>query len=401
MKTKNLFLLFFLIAWLSCSNLVKAQTLDANGGPYKPIFSANGASSTLIHYPKSTMSWDSVRELTEINKIDTADAYPYISPDGLRLYFTEDIGSNNLYCASRNNINSFFSNKQLLSTNFPSGSFSCWLTNDELEIFYLNNGSLYYSTRSSIINPFSVPVSINLVGNIQDFISGPSLTPDKQELYLFGSTMNNDYIFKFIKTGTLTYTLNDTLDVPTGFTAGPGQLSKDGLKYFLALTDALNSKKLYQLDRPNTSVPFSNPTILDTNINNAILINSQPSVTSGENIIVWVRNDANTWSGNDLYIAINNSAGISTDKNYLIDCPEVFPNPCFNDTKIKFRLNHNGIVNFKLLDISGRTLLMFNNNYDMGIHQETLDLNKICPGVYFLKIEIENSLKTVKLVKTD
>src|SRR5688572_17629433 len=52
-------------------------------------------------------TWNNVRALNEINYDSLADAYPWISPDGLRLYLTKDtgIGYDSLFVSSRPSIN--------------------------------------------------------------------------------------------------------------------------------------------------------------------------------------------------------------------------------------------------------------------------------------------------------
>lgn len=392
MKTDKLFLILILLAIISNSNLLKAQTLDKNGSPGKPIISANSLNAIPYNFNKSEMSWDTIRALTEINT-EFADAYPYISPDGLRLYFSQGQTSD-LYYVSRNSIYELFSNKELLSYNFPYGSFSCWLTNDELEIFYTSflGGSIDYSTRSSISDPFSDPVSINLIGIIEDFISGPSLTPDKQELYLFNSTGNSTYILKFIESGSLTYTLLDTLDIPSGLNPGPGQLSKDGLKFFVNLCNDSDTAKLYQFSRNDLNSTFDNPTVLDNNINNPDYFRQiQPSISADENILVWVRNNNGEWDGNDLYIAYGLSTSIS--KNIQAIDLNINPNPA------KCRINIDGEflenATLSIHSIIGELMLQ----KELSSSQNEIDIHSLSKGIYIITIIGANRSAQRKLIK--
>ena len=408
MKTKKLlFTAMILLSFASYTNITTAQTLDANGCR---SFSGHSASFLPVNTENiltSKMQWDSIRPLTEINKVDTPDVYPYITPDGLRLYFAQGVagGNTNLFYASRSNTDSLFGNPKLVDHDIVAGSLKgCWLTNDELELYYSLNDAIYYSNRPSLTDTFSLPVSVTLTGDFGGYICGPSLTPDKQELYFWGKTDfygNDMYIFKYIMTDSLTYTLADTLDFDAGYAADIGQLSKDGLKYYLGLKSG-GLVKLYQMDRPNTSAQFSNLTILNDVINDAsALRNSTPSVTSDESILVWLRNIPGTWPNNDIYIAVSTSAGLTTYQDNIFDLVEVFPNPCNNNANVKFNLNHDGLVNFNLIDIFGRSVLKAQNNYASGLHQENLDLNDLSAGIYILKIEAGNSNRTVKLIKTN
>jgi hypothetical protein len=143
--------------------------------------------------------FDSVRPLSEINSTGTADAYPWISPNGLHLYFTGGDPSveNYLYMASRNSRNSLFGAP--LKINFPGTSnFSCFLTNDELEIYFKSDMTIYYAKRDSIGDAFSAPEAMPEFG-VMGFVAGPSLTPDSSEFYLYNvPDTTGSWILKFI-----------------------------------------------------------------------------------------------------------------------------------------------------------------------------------------------------------
>jgi hypothetical protein len=161
MKMFNFFLTVAIITTASITNPIKAQIPEFFGLNSHTAYSANSLSPNYFNNTNTLLSWDSIRMLSEINKIDTSDAYPYISPDGLRIYFAQENAGTNLYFASRPDMYSFFGIPELVSTDFPSGSFSCWLTNDELEIFFIKADpqfeeyTLKYSIRNSIINRYA------------------------------------------------------------------------------------------------------------------------------------------------------------------------------------------------------------------------------------------------------
>ena len=394
-------LLFHLV---NQSFILNAQTFDLNGSSQKSEhFIDNIVINTFDYYFNNMMSWDSIRSLNEINKQDTANAYPYISPDGLRIYFTQGVGgiTNNIYFASRNDINSHFNNTQLLSSRIPEGSFSCWLTNDELEIYYVNNFNLYFTSRTSISSPFIDPIQINLVKNIQGWISGPSLTPDKQELYIYNQDVNYKCILKFIQSDNYTYTLVDTLDVPSNSIINPGQLSKNGLKYYFSLKDNFDSTKLFLMERYDITAQFENLSILNSNINST-MYNAHPSVSSEENILVFVRNNENSWVNNNLFIASNVNTGIQLHKENTIDIINIYPNPCNDKINVNFKLSENSLISFSVYDIYGRMVLINEDDFSIGTHNKILTLNKIkSRGLYLLNIKVGNDLKTLRFIKTD
>src|SRR5258706_6852161 len=250
METRVSKTIFLFILLFEFSETIRSQSLDMNGMPHEANHEVSYSfkSRTTL----SQFTWDSIRPISEINQADPiGEGYPYVSSDGLRLYFSQGTGNSvmNLYVSSRNNTGGPFGAKQLLSSNFPNGCFSGWLTNDELEIFYIYSSTMYYSSRTSSLSSFNTPTVVTLNGMGSNFFAGPSLTLNKQELYLWSV---NGTISKLIKTGTLDYSFSGNLTFPAGCLAGPGQLSKDDLTYYLSL-DSNGVIKIYELTRPTTS----------------------------------------------------------------------------------------------------------------------------------------------------
>ena len=148
--------------------LLTGSIADTSSFNYEPTISAD--KKTIVFVRASFDSWtktdlyiatrtdislpfDSIRALSEINSTDTADAYPCISPDALRLYFTKGNDQfDSLYVSSRQSTNDPFGTPELLHISFPKDrNFSCWLTNDEKELFFTtgqNGDSAMYSTRT-------------------------------------------------------------------------------------------------------------------------------------------------------------------------------------------------------------------------------------------------------------
>jgi len=318
-----------------------------------------------------------IRPLSELNQPGRiGEGYPYISSDGLRIYFTigGDNLKSNLYFARSITTQDTFSELRLLSPNFPSGSFSCWLTNDELEIYFVTNDKvLFYSSRKSISSNFNNPEKVILIGRSDDaFISGPSLSGDNQELYLYAGGGN---ILRFLKTGTLTYTIKDTLNIPPEFKAEPGQISKNGLAYYLSLK-SLNGSNIYKLTRLNSSSTFSNLTLFTNSITNN-LSNIQPTLSSDENILIWTRNHMDNWVYNELFMlthCLTNSN--STTKNQ-VSLIEVFPNP------------NNGVFIFKIENINSNCELSISTSLGSIIYRKpinqtenTIYINNPIAGLY-------------------
>jgi hypothetical protein len=146
--------------------------------------------------PGFSMPFNTVRALSEINVVNKADAYPWMSSDGLRLYYSKQTVSSlsSIYYADRPNIESNFNTPQsIINGTITSHELvSCWLTNDELNIYFIAddipNGNmtttLFHSTRTSTSTNFSSLNVVTLTGSITGFIVGVSFTQDMSQLFV-------------------------------------------------------------------------------------------------------------------------------------------------------------------------------------------------------------------------
>lgn len=129
---------------------------------------------------------ENIRVMTELNTPDLSEAYPWISADGLRIYFTRN---DKIFTSKRNNRNESF--QEPLELEFEGLSnlqvLSCWLTRDEKKLFIVSDNIIYISERTSVKKKFSLPQIYTNEYKDFSFISGISFTPDLKELYLYHS----------------------------------------------------------------------------------------------------------------------------------------------------------------------------------------------------------------------
>lgn len=126
------------------------------------------------------------RMLDELSAIDTADAYPWISPDGLSIYFVRD---EKMYYAKRNNRSDKF-NKPLpvpFAGDVQTPVVSVWLSNNEKKIFYISANTIYVAERKKSDQPFKLPVVFTNEFKEFEFIASQSFSPDMKDLYLYYS----------------------------------------------------------------------------------------------------------------------------------------------------------------------------------------------------------------------
>ncbi|MDP2363473.1 MAG: T9SS type A sorting domain-containing protein [Ignavibacteria bacterium] len=165
----------------------------------------------------TSLPFESVRALTEINSPDTGEAYPWISTDGLRLYFSKGIsGENKLYVSTRLSTNETFGSPQILNINYSEiNMFAGWLSNDERELYFTNGqsgDSAMYAVRSNSTSDFPAPTLIQSLSTL-GFVSGISLAGE--ELYLYNSVFPRAAILMFKYT--ITSVEPDITNIPIGF----------------------------------------------------------------------------------------------------------------------------------------------------------------------------------------
>lgn len=152
--------------------------------------------------PAKDSPFDSVRALWEINDPLDADAYPWISGDGLRLYYT--FGSPSIICVSeRSSTSDLFQRPVSVSiTKNPGNIFSAWLNDGEDVMLYANGSSFFIAHR---IGKYFYSYDSTLTPS-GAFISGPSW--DNRRIYFYCS-------------GTITYILSMPFSLPNAETIPP------------------------------------------------------------------------------------------------------------------------------------------------------------------------------------
>lgn len=293
MTKKILLLCILLIAGIFVTALCLKNSADANS------FNANG--------------YGDVRKLTEVNTVGKADAYPWISPDAKRLYFTKQTTSGtNIFKASRKDKYSDFGDPEQVEIGRPFNSdsrfeiISFWLTSDELEMYVtLSGGEIYYYEKED--NQYKNQRKITIKGDYSGFIAGITLTPDKEEMYLYNNA-DEQKILLFDRVNDFKYKFKKELKVPNGLKPAPGKLSYDGLYFFFSLETEDGDEAIYYFKRSSLDESFSNLYLVGGSINDKG--GFQPSVSKGGEIMVFVRGYDAKWENNDIYTAIKDGNDI-------------------------------------------------------------------------------------------
>ena len=332
-----------------------------------------------------------LRPLDEINLRDYSDAYPWISDDGLRLYFCgneKSLNKSSIYYSTRSTIDDPFGKPRALTINFQNtDNYAPYLLKDELTLIFsaripdeTRQTSIFLASRKTTSHAFSNSQKIVLHGNIRGEVISPSLTPDKQELYLYNEYKNHRAILKLKQTDQYEYQLVNRYVMRKGYHVKSGKLSSDGLKYYLSLQKPASLPSIHVMNRSSIHEDFQEMKSLDHEVlNNPEFRNHQPYFSSDNNFMVFSRSDHNEWSRNNLYIA--QQMDTVRDNSQLNIDITVYPNPTSGIMKIS-SLSDLSDYTAELFTIDGRKIL----SSKLSGKLSSFDISKYPAGHYVMHI---------------
>lgn len=126
------------------------------------------------------------RQLDEINDPSESDAYPWLSPDAMDLYFIRDT---HLMHASRKSTVDRFSPPEAVQFEGDSDLeiLSIWLTPDQKKMYIISDNNILVSSRKSADAAFSKPELYTDEFKDFDFISGLSFSAKEKYMYVYSS----------------------------------------------------------------------------------------------------------------------------------------------------------------------------------------------------------------------
>lgn len=345
----------------------------------------------------SNIFYDSVRNVSELNDPNFADAFPWISSDGLSIYYTQgNFPEKRLVVASRPDTLSLFGTPVEVLGISSVGSFSHWLSEDELNIYLCNGVSIYVSKRNTIGQSFTTPVQVSITMPTHDFIFGPSLNAERTKLYL-GVTFQDQFpgYYELSKSDENTFGNARKIEFPTGHMVHSGQLSKDGLVFFYSASLPGSKDQMYMLTRTNEEVTFNPGTSMKVGgINDQDFNNGQASMSAGLKWVAFVRSSDDSWNSYDLYLAHRNYPATIGETNSLSDKVLGYPNPAGNWLVVEQTGNRN--TKAEIYGMEGNLI----KEYLLQESQTTIDLSGLLPGLYFIHIEREDGIAVRKIIKS-
>jgi len=346
------------------------------------------------------------RETNPINKQDIADAYPWISADGLRLYFSSSrkVAFSRIHISTRASVEEAFGEPTILSSHIPEGFVGAAFTPDELTMIAVRSGNFYISIRKDRSVEFPEPVKVD--GIPYNFYLGPSFSPDGKEVIATTKVGNKYSIHRYLRTGPYTLTDAGKIDIKEEGEPGPGQLSKDGLSYYFSL-ETKTSEQLFRLTRTALGQPFEKTEALNallpawaTSLRNIL----QPSVNGDGSILVFVTSASKTWTDDE--IALMNLAKpvkpvvikeVIIEK--IVSNVNAYPNPFSTAFTVELsEIPSNGVM-ITLYDMDGKMVKQQRTNNRMT----KVEPGAITAGTYLYTITtMEGKLiSSGKVVKTN
>jgi hypothetical protein len=208
-----------------------------------------------------------------------------------------------MYMASRVDPKAKFNKGQAIFPLIKETVISGWLTPDELNIYIASQSSkLYIATRTNRNENFSSYKEVTLKNAPGGSLFDASFTPDMYELLMYNND-NRERIVKFIKTGENEYTFSEELNVMSKETPTGGQLSRDGLRFYVPFKRTVNNnddyRYIYVLTRKGMHDNFNG--IEQVKSIEVINITAyQPTINADETEMIFVTGADNIWDNNEL-----------------------------------------------------------------------------------------------------
>lgn len=255
----------------------------------------------------------------KLNAGNRCEAYPWLSSDGLRLYFTSnrDGGHGNIYLSERASVNDAFEKVEKVFNTKDNRYYAASLTTDELTMYLTLEGyTLYIAERKSREEPFSTP---RVIPELKDRkLYGPGISADGSEMIVIDYSTNTRQPAYFIKDENGKFVEKRRLRVTEGMVAGAGQLSKDGLTYYCSFEDnSRNGENIYRFTRNAAGGEFTLAGIMGDEVNRARK-NLQPSVNGDGTLMAYVINEDGMWAGDDIRVVALNGSKMPEEEQILL-----------------------------------------------------------------------------------
>ena len=240
------------------------------------------------------------QKMNLINRGDSTEAFPYLSADGLRLYFTSNRGlGDRLYFSSRKTIKDVFGTPGILSQNIEKGFMKGTLTSDELTLCMEYGNRIYIATRGNTNDEFSAPVLVR--GLKEEYYTSPSISPDGNEIIVMINGYGPPVVLK--KISDYTFTESNYNPLPGFWGNSQGQYSKDGLAFYIMNKAKYEKNEIWMYVRKTVAGKFTKEKEFQIKVAGIKNI-MHPSLSSDGKIVICTSNNGEhgTWQEDNLLL---------------------------------------------------------------------------------------------------
>jgi hypothetical protein len=272
-------------------------------------------------FPEKFKTHPYIRYQAQVNDPRQAEAYPWISADGLRMYFVK---GNSLFFSDRGSRYDDFGTPSEVSYEFKGSITSCWLTNDELSLYTTGTTGaprvIRKFSRASTEDQFRFEMDMRLDKDISSFVSSISFTPDGKTALLYNNP-NSDpgshlVLLDVHDDGLMT--VRHRFYHSEGRVA-VGQLSKDGKNAYFSIELSEYHKIIYKV--AVNQMELRNPKLTKVLELKGLRI-GKPSLTYDETYMVFNAAAEDLWDNNEIMVVdLNNLSYIERDTS-LFDLGE-------------------------------------------------------------------------------
>ncbi|MBL7900891.1 MAG: T9SS type A sorting domain-containing protein [Bacteroidia bacterium] len=365
------------------------------------------------------------------NKSDKSEAYPWVSADGLHLYYTHNASADAFFYCTRPNLQTAWSiPREVKIANTPSGVMSainsCWLSDDRKILIFISGGKIYRAkAMENSSTQFEFDNQIILLTEsgkpIEDgFKNCPSFCDNMSQFFL----CHEDKTSWFRKASDIEYQRVERNIVEDN---ALGRVSSDGLSFIYDNDNEDGSIRIVR--RKTLTESFSGSLVEKLFDMNAKLDLHQPCFAENASMLFFVHSITNSWGENNLYsVAIPRQNNIKEPDltgitpvaaevpSEIVQNPEamdvmpetitpvkaetrssqgvleaqigiieMYPNPVSEELTLKLVSEtgkYNKEATLKVTDIAGKVVL--SETVLPGTEFFKLKVHKLAPGTYYL-----------------
>lgn len=324
--------------------------------------------------PSALMRYDQGRLLDELNVPNRGDGYPWLSADGLRLYYTKEVEPtvNRIFVSHRATVNDQFAPGTSI-TMFVD-AVGGWLSQDELVMWFTTGDLLVRSTRADAIANFVGATYLTRVGGTQYAIVSPTLTPDGAQLFI-ASIGGVEY---YERTGPNEYTFMG--DFASEF--GPYiscKLDTTGLVLYIQGDIGSGYSRPIRMTRATLQDSFGDPHYFAGDVFSGNYHWIHSFFSQDETTLLMARATF-FWSGNELYMAKGFNT-TSIEENW-VPVPVIWPNPTSHAIHVQPPASIGKTPYVRIFDMQGRCV----SETPFAQYASTIDVSMMPAGHYRAQI---------------